>query len=179
MTSDTHPYILERAQIDITLRMLKLNARTKTICLYTGLKGDRVRRIGLAYGGVVALQKRTAYRGKPANLRQIYTQSPEAQLQATTLMSLLRFFCLHQLPLQTVEEQLQFGRKLCQAHETYLQFYPNPLFSLEHTWVLLNHLDNEQHICTHTCHKCSTQFITDVDLLSADCPTCYFYATDA
>ena len=81
-------YAAERSQFELALRMIRHEARTRTIRECTGLSDDRIRKLYANYFlGQTNIKRR---RGKSPRQVQRFVKSPANQLQATTLVAL---FC--------------------------------------------------------------------------------------
>ncbi len=83
-------YAAERSQFELALRMIRHEARTRTIRECTGLSDDRIRKLYSTYfrdAGSTDIRRR---RGKSPRQITRFVKNPENQLQATTLVVL---FC--------------------------------------------------------------------------------------
>ena len=83
-------YAAERSQFELALRMIRHEARTRTIRECTGLSDDRIRKLYSTYfrdTGSTDIRRR---RGKSPRQITRFVKNPENQLQATTLVVL---FC--------------------------------------------------------------------------------------
>ena len=81
-------YSGERNQFELALRMIRHEARTRTIKECTGLSDDRIRKIYATYfrdGGSESVKRR---RGKSPRQVTRYVKNADNQLQATTLVAL-------------------------------------------------------------------------------------------
>ena len=83
-------YAGERSQFELALRMIRHEARTRTIRECTGLSDDRIRKLYSTYfrnTGATNIKRR---RGKSPRQVTRFVKNPHNQLQATTLVAL---FC--------------------------------------------------------------------------------------
>ena len=83
-------YAAERSQFELALRMIRHEARTRTIRECTGLSDDRIRKLYSTYfrnTGATNIKRR---RGKSPRQVARFVKNPHNQLQATTLVAL---FC--------------------------------------------------------------------------------------
>ncbi len=81
-------YSGERSQFELALRMIRHEARTRTIRECTGLSDDRIRKLYSTYfrnSGVTDVRRR---RGKSTRQITRFVKNPEHQMQATTLVAL-------------------------------------------------------------------------------------------
>ena len=81
-------YAGERSQFELALRMIRHEARTRTIRECTGLSDDRIRKLYATYfrnTGATEVRRR---RGKSPRQVMRFVKNPRNQLQATTLVAL-------------------------------------------------------------------------------------------
>ena len=81
-------YAAERSQFELALRMIRHEARTRTIRECTGLSDDRIRKLYATYFRNVASNQVRRRRGKSPRQISRFVKSPENQLQSTTLVAL-------------------------------------------------------------------------------------------
>jgi hypothetical protein len=81
-------YASERSQFELALRMIRHEARTRTIRECTGLSDDRIRKLYGTYfrdSGLTNIRRR---RGKSPRQITRFVKNADHQLQATTLVAL-------------------------------------------------------------------------------------------
>ena len=81
-------YAAERNRFELALRMIRHEARTRTIRACTGLSDDRIRKLYATYfrdAGRTSVKRR---RGKSPRQVAVYVRNPLTQLEATTLVML-------------------------------------------------------------------------------------------
>lgn len=83
-------YATERSQFELALRMIRHEARTRTIRECTGLSDDRIRKLYTRYFRDSGRDHVRRRRGKSPRQVNRFVKNPENQLQATTLVAL---FC--------------------------------------------------------------------------------------
>ncbi|NND64850.1 MAG: hypothetical protein HKM24_02690 [Gammaproteobacteria bacterium] len=180
-----HRYIVERAQVDITLRLLKLRARTQTIRYCTGLSNDRIRRIYCDYGTIVNVTKRANKRGKSSVCTRIFTDTDLHRLESTSLAMIFVHAGLfkinqHALTAVCMINKLDFGHRLCCAYETYRELYANPKLSIEHARLMFNDIAENNTLALGHCSQCQTFHL--YNLLMAEpintCAVCLLLGRD-
>ena len=170
-------YAGERRQFELALRMIRHEARTRTIRECTGLSDDRIRKLYSSYFLHRTDIKRR--RGKSPRQVQRYVRSPVDQLQATTLVAL---FCAGFL-IRVDEDNnvhacwprpnVEFGHRLCRAYETYLVLHDDAQLSFEWAWNLLHCISCNDELYLAICGYCRTRYVQDAYALdSRICPTC-------
>ena len=81
-------YAAERSQFELALRMIRHEARTRTIRECTGLSDDRIRKLYATYFRNTGASDVRRRRGKSPQQIMRFVRKPENQLQATTLVAL-------------------------------------------------------------------------------------------
>ena len=172
-------YSGERSQFELALRMIRHEARTRTIRECTGLSDDRIRKLFSTYfvnGGKKGIRRR---RGKSPRQVQYYVKNPANQLQATTLVAL---FCASLLIRIDEDDNVhacwprpgvEFGHRLCRAYETYLVLHADAQLNFEWAWNLLHCISWNDELYLATCGSCDTRYVQDAYALDeASCPAC-------
>jgi hypothetical protein len=172
-------YAGERSQFELALRMIRHEARTRTIRECTGLSDDRIRKLYARYfrnSGQTNIKRR---RGKSPRQVQRYVKSPVNQSQATTLVAL---FCAGLLIRIDRDDQVyacwprpdvEFGHRLCRAYETYLLLHADAKLSFEWAWNLLQCISYNDELYLAVCAGCDARYVQDSYALDGKtCPTC-------
>ena len=172
-------YAAERSQFELALRMIRHEARTRTIRECTGLSDDRIRKLYARYfrdSGSNTIRRR---RGKSPRQITRFVKNPDNQLQATTLVAL---FCSGQL-LRIDQENnvapcwprpdVEFGHRVCRAYETYLLLHEGGMLSFEWAWNLLQSISYNDELYLASCAHCRARYVQDSYALdSKTCPSC-------
>ena len=177
-------YAGERSQFELALRMIRHEARTRTIRECTGLSDDRIRKVFSTYfrnSGQNGVKRR---RGKSPRQVQRYVKNPASQLQATTLVAL---FCAGLLVRIDEDNQVhacwprpdvEFGHRLCRAYETYLLLHDDAKLNFEWAWNLFHCISYNDELYLATCCRCTARYVQDAYALdSKTCPTCEIGST--
>lgn len=172
-------YAGERRQFELALRMIRHEARTRTIRDCTGLSDDRIRKLYSRYfrdSGETDVRRR---RGKSPRQITRFVKNPTHQLQATTLVAL---YCAGLL-LRVEQDNnvrscwprpgVEFGHRVCRAFETYLMVHAEPLFSFEWAWNLLQSICYNDELYLAVCSACRSRYVQDAYALDLQsCPSC-------
>ena len=172
-------YAGERRQFELALRMIRHEARTRTISDCTGLSDDRIRKLYCRYfrdSGVTDVRRR---RGKSPRQITRFVKNPTHQLQATTLVAL---YCVGLL-LRIEQDNnvhscwprpgVEFGHRVCRAFETYLMVHAEPLFNFEWAWNLLQSICYNDELYLAVCSACRSRYVQDAYALDlSTCPSC-------
>ena len=113
-------YSNERSQFELALRMIRHEARTRTIRECTGLSDDRIRKLYTTYfrNSGNSVRRR---RGKSPRQVARFVSNPSNQLQATTLVSLycggllLRLDAANRIQPRWPRPDVEFGHRVCRA----------------------------------------------------------------
>jgi len=172
-------YAGERSQFELALRMIRHEARTRTIRECTGLSDDRIRKLYATYfrnSGQTDIKRR---RGKSPRQVQRYVKNPASQLQSTTLVAL---FCAGLLIRIDDDDQVhacwprpdvEFGHRLCRAYETYLLLHADAKLNFEWAWNLLQCISYNDELYLAVCSACDARYVQDSYALDDKvCPTC-------
>ena len=172
-------YAAERKQFELALRMIRHEARTRTIRECTGLSDDRIRKLYTTYfrnAGDTHIRRR---RGKSPRQVTRFVKNPRNQLQATTLVALycsgllLRIDDDANVTATWPRPDVEFGHRLCRAYETYLLLHRNARLSFEWAWNLLHCISYNDELYLATCQACRTRYVQDAYAIDrGSCPCC-------
>ena len=172
-------YAGERSQFELALRMIRHEARTRTIRECTGLSDDRIRKLYTTYfrnTGATDVRRR---RGKSPRQVSRFVKNPENQLQATTLVALycsgllLRLDARDKVSPCWPRPDVEFGHRICRAYETYLLLHEDALLSFEWAWNLLQSIAFNDELYLAICRACQTRYVQDAYALDhKTCPSC-------
>lgn len=172
-------YAGERSQFELALRMIRHEARTRTIRECTGLSDDRIRKLYTTYfrnSGVAGVRRR---RGKSPRQITRFVKNPDHQLQATTLVALycagllLRLDEFDKVHACWPRPDVEFGHRVCRAFETYLMLHERPLLSFEWAWNLLHSISCNDELYLAACADCRSRYVQDAYALDLKtCPSC-------
>lgn len=172
-------YAQEQKQFELALRMIRHEARTRTIKSCTGLSDDRIRKLYSTYfraAGRTGIKRR---RGKSPQQVAHFVKNPTNQLQATTLVAL---FCTGLLLRIDNERRVrpcwprpdvEFGHRLCRAFETYLMLHRTAELNFEWAWNLLQCISRNDELYLAPCTSCASHYVQDAYALDRGvCPSC-------
>lgn len=172
-------YAGERQQFELALRMIRHEARTRTIKACTGLSDDRIRKLYATYfraGGRPTVRRR---RGKSPRQVTLFVKNPLNQLEATTLIALfcasllLRIDRNDRIHACWPRPDVEYGHRVCRAFETYQLLHPSPRLSFEWAWNLLHTISHNDELYLAVCGQCQSRYVQDAYALDgATCPSC-------
>ena len=172
-------YSNERSQFELALRMIRHEARTRTIRDCTGLSDDRIRKLFSTYfrnAGDSHIRRR---RGKSPRQIGRFVKNAENQLQATTLVALYCSGLLLRIDEHNAVSPcwprpgVEFGHRVCRAYETYLLLHVDACLSFEWAWNLLQSISHNDELYLAVCAGCRARYVQDAYALDhKTCPAC-------
>lgn len=172
-------YAAERSQFELALRMIRHEARTRTIRECTGLSDDRIRKLYSTYFRDAGNRQVRRRRGKSPRQITRFVKNPENQLQATTLVMLFRSGFLLRIDADDrvtpcwPRPDVEFGHRVCRAFETYLLLHDKPALSFEWAWNLLLSISWNDELYLAACAACETRYVQDAYAIDHRiCPAC-------
>jgi len=172
-------YANERSQFELALRMIRHEARTRTIRECTGLSDDRIRKLYSTYfrnSGLTEIRRR---RGKSPRQITRFVKNADHQLQSTTLVALYNAGLLLRIDDRNhvhpcwPRPGVEYGHRLCRAFETYLLLHERPLLSFEWAWTLLRSICGGEELYLAVCSRCEGRYVQDAYALDLKtCPCC-------
>jgi len=177
MRTTDHRYVRDRQKIELALRFIRLEARTGTIRLWTGLTADRIRKLYRTHFHDVPGAFVPRHRGKPPRLAAFFTRTARVQRESSSLGALCTL--LEALPiegrhdLQPPVPLLERGHRLCNAYETFMRFLPKPAITFEHAVHFVTAIVRGEELRLATCVDCAGLFVADRLALRIDrCNAC-------
>lgn len=172
-------YAGERSQFELALRMIRHEARTRTIKECTGLSDDRIRKLYSTYfrhGNSAGIKRR---RGKSPRQITRFVKNANNQIQSTTLVALFSASLLIRIDDDDrvrpcwPRPDVEFGHRLCRAYESYLLLHRNPQLSFEWAWNLLHCISMNDELYLASCGSCDALYVQDAYAIDhAICPAC-------
>lgn len=172
-------YSGERSQFELALRMIRHEARTRTIRECTGLSDDRIRKLYSTYfrhSGMSGVKRR---RGKSPRQITRFVKNSQNQIQATTLVALFCAGLLVRIDRNDFvhpcwpRPDVEFGHRLCRAYESYLLLHKDPQLNFEWAWNLLQCISHNDELFLATCDGCGAYYVQDAYAIDhRRCPTC-------
>ncbi len=154
----------ELRRLELALRMLRLQARTRTVCDWTGLSQRRVQGISREYAAARGMRATDRLRGPSPSTLSPFWESRRLRREAAALAGLC---CLYGVMGNAAGSDrlrlpdLRRGGRLCQAYETYLSLLSEPRVSLEHAVLLVRALVRGTEIALSRCADCRTVVLID------------------
>ncbi len=162
----------EAQRLAVAMRMLKFEARTRTIRLATQLSDDQIRRL-YHQGGVAMTGSR--HRGRsPSNALQ-YTRNAAAQLESSIFSGVLVKHGLlkGRRPKPWLHNALQYAQRFCDAYAEYQPMAQQEALNFEQAWFLARSLAARAELYLQRCTQCTGHFVRDTStVLKHQCPLC-------
>ncbi len=171
-------YSRDWRRLELAVRMIRHEARTGTIRLWTGLSDDRIRKLYRTYVQSVAVTPVRRHRGKTPSQTSFFLRNRETRRHGALLAGIYSRLGLLDRdaaghPLLPGRPAMQWGGLVLSAYEAYLELCPDVCISFEHACHLLDALWAETELGLAACRSCAA--LTLVDRLrvgSAGCTFC-------
>jgi hypothetical protein len=177
-------YFRDLRPLRLAARMLELEARTRTICMWTGLTRDRVRKLA---GSVLPADSRQAgvrHRGRSPLQTAYFFRSPRTRIHANAIACYLVLVGVLPDDVTSAREfpSLTRGELLCTAYETYHAGYADVLIDFERAILLATALAQRDEVSLVRCGDCGGMMIIDLfakySAATRLCDTCKLPAPD-
>lgn len=160
-------YSRDRLRLDLALRFIQHEARTRTIRAWTGLTDDRIRKLYRSYFDRRGAASVPRPRGRSPQQASFFTRSPRLKQEAALIASLCSL--LGALPpgrppragLAHPGFGIAQGLALCQAYEAYRALIPAARISFEHMVYLFTALLRGDELRLATCVGCGALLVTE------------------
>lgn len=156
----------------VALRMLKFEARTRTIRLAAGLSEEYIRRL---YHKAAIAKTTSRHRGRsPSSVAQ-FTRNHAAQLESSIMSGVLITHGLlkGRRPKPWLHIGLQYARLFCDAYADYLHLAQGEALNFEQAWYFARCLAARGEIYLQHCGRCTSHFVRDTStVLKHQCPVC-------
>lgn len=162
---------------ELAWRLIRHEARTRTIEHWTGLSEYRIRTLYRAYAADAGRLTSARHRGEPPRQLGFFWDNAILQSEGALLGAFFRVFRL--LPEQPLSDAAQVlpsvgrGEWLCTVYEQFRVFRPGSLITVEHAILLLIELARAAEIRLASCERCA--IVTLHDRLAVGgvlCPEC-------
>jgi hypothetical protein len=171
-------YSQHRRSLDLAWRLIKHEARTRTISRWTQLSGHRIRQLYKSYSS--RQHKRvTRHRGMSPYKLEMILSSPRLRCEAAMFAAICR--SLQVLPTGQLSDPervlpgVERGELLCVAFEWFRFDVPDTKLTIEHGLLLINELARGELIHLGACRTC--QGVILLDRLSTGRLDCVFCST--
>jgi hypothetical protein len=158
-------YDRELRSIELARRMLRLEARTQTICAWTGLTSYRVRNLAQVLGRDGDRQGSLRQRGPSPRKFALLMASPGVREEAPAIAGLCR--CYDVIPAERCPNAckrlpgIERGERLCNALELFREMVPDTCITLEQVVLLVFTLAEGEDWELGACAKCQATILID------------------
>jgi hypothetical protein len=158
-------YNRELRSIELARRMLSLEARTQTICAWTGLTGDRVRNLSRVLGLDGVGRGAPRQRGPSPSKFALLMATPGVREEAPAIAGLCR--CYDVIPAERCPDArkrlpgIERGERLCDALELFRQMVPDTRITLEQVVLLVFTLAEGEGWTLGVCASCHCLILID------------------
>jgi hypothetical protein len=173
-------YTRDLRRYQLAWRLIRHEARTRTVERWTGLSMYRVRTLYGAYAAGAMEYPRSPLRGVAPHQVSFFYRSAHLKCEAAVLAGFLKSFgvCPEAAPDKPGErlENLGRGEQLCLAYEEFKAYWPSAQSTLEHAILLLTELTRGVEIALARCMTCDVLIV--IDRLAIAPPRCAYCTYD-
>ena len=167
-------YSRDTARMNLAIRLIRLEARTRTIRRWTGLSDDRIRKLYRSYLRDSKSSVRR-HRGKSPQRSSVFLGTGRAARHATALASLLS--AIGALPAPANKDRgarpALSGDLVCDAYEAYCSLLPSREIGFEHAILLASALSSGRDLRLAGCRFCASPVLAEaVGLRLPVCERC-------
>jgi hypothetical protein len=161
---------------ELAWKLVRFDARTRTIKRWTGLSGYRIRTFYRAYAAGEPAVSGSPLRGVPPTQVQFFWKSAQLKCEAAVLAGFLRAF--QALPaVGDIDPDslpsIPRGERLCRAYEEFRSLVPDTEITIEHAMLLLTELVRGEQMDLGRCLRCQVLILVDrLAITSSHCAYC-------
>ena len=157
-------YFRDLRPLQLAARMLELEARTRTICIWTGLTRDRVRKLAGSVLPADSPKASVRHRGRSPLQTAYFFRSPRTRTHANAVACYLALVGLLPDGIISAREfpSVPRGELLCTAYETYYAGFADVLIDFERAVLLATALAQRDEVSLARCGSCGGMMIIDL-----------------
>lgn len=155
-------YTRDRLRFDLALRLIRHEARTRTIRDWTGLSDDRIRKLFRSYAQHAGDRRVRRHRGKAPRQPAYFLRNALLRAQSSSLASFLCQLGLLESGGDAAAggmAQLDWGEQFCVAYETFLRHHDQPRLGFEHACLLRRALERQRELALDDCAVCGALLV--------------------
>lgn len=171
-------YSQHRRSLDLAWRLIRHEARTRTISRWTQLSGHRIRQLYKSYSSKQH-RRVTRHRGMSPYKLEMIVSSPRLRCEGAMFAAICR--TLQVLPQERLRDpdsvlpSVERGELLCEAYEWFCFDVPDTRLTFEHGLLLINELAHGELVRLGACRICRGVIL--LDRLSTGRLRCVFCST--
>jgi hypothetical protein len=173
-------YSRDLRRYQLAWRLIRHEARNRTVERWTGLSMHRVRTLFRAYAAGTTEHPRSPLRGVAPHQVSFFWRSAHVKCEAAVLAGFLKAYGVcPAAPTGNSHEHLESlgrGEQLCLAYEEFKAYWPTAESTLEHAILLLTELTRGLEIALGRCLTCHILIV--IDRLGVGPPRCAYCAYD-
>ena len=170
-------YSRDLRRLNLATTLLRHRVRSGLVMQWTGLPDRRLRTLRGREGHSGEGPAQSRHRGPPPRALSVFFQTAALRSEASAIAVLCQVYEV--LPLARGPEALKRlptvgrGERLCLAYEAYLAVVPDPKYSLEQVFLLLDALTLRDTILLGQCTHCQGAMLLDVQRIETPlCASC-------
>jgi hypothetical protein len=166
MRVSDHRYTRDLRRYNLALRLIGHEARTQTICVWTGFSDERVRKLYRSFfRGYDPRAASLRHRGPSPRRLATFLRSPVMRSEAAAVAGLCQLHgVIPAKPLANARRELPSvpcGERLCYAFELYRAIVPQAQLNIEQLILLVTILAQGEELETGHCAECGGAVLVD------------------
>lgn len=158
-------YFRDLRHLLLAARMLKLEARTRTICTWTGMPRDRIRKLAISTSPANGHEPRIRHRGRSPRQTAYFFRSPRIYAHANMLACYFAMADLLPRPPEVITAKafrcVARGEVLCEIYESFYSPPPERLIDFERGILLATALAARDEVDLGRCGDCAGLVLLD------------------
>jgi hypothetical protein len=174
MRLSDHRYSRDLRRYQVASQMVAHAVRTGTICDWTGLTQDRIRRLSRSYGSVATGAAVRRPRGAAPKSPETLLRTKQLRVETAALAGAMKLLGIIDetggVAARVRSARLEFAEQICRAYSMFREVAPHAEISLEQALLVLRQLGPGGTLALESCRACSA--LMAIDRLAAPQPLC-------
>jgi hypothetical protein len=164
MVADQDRYAREARRRELAIRLIRLEARSSTVCRWSGVSRQKVRTLQCSIAASSAIHAPKRRRGPAPHGIDMFFRTAWMRAEASAAAVLCRLYGAipdrTETPLKAVPT-VERGERLCEAYETYLDLVSPARLSFEHFVLLVDALEAGEMLALESCTGCGAALLVE------------------
>jgi hypothetical protein len=164
MTANDDRYAREARRRELAIRLIRLEARTSTVCRWSGVSRQKVRTLQRSIAASESAQAPKRRRGPAPRGTEMFFRTAWMRAEASAAAVLCRLYGAipdsRATALKAVPTVAR-GERLCDAYETYLDLVSPARLTFEHFVLLVDALDARETLALESCQGCGAALLVE------------------
>lgn len=164
MIAEDDCYAREARRRELAIRLIRLEARSSTVCRWSGVSRQKVRTLQCSIVATSAADAPKRRRGPAPHGIDMFFRTERIRAEASAAAVLCRLYGA--IPDRTVTAlkavpTVERGERLCEAYETYLDLVSPARLTFEHLVLLVDALEAGETLALESCTGCGAALLVE------------------